>query len=164
MFRAGRFGYCTSVEIAVWWAFLVLVWIATLNTFSWQEVLVAAVLAVPCAIAARAGRRAAGVRWRLPTGMRRWLPALPAAVAHDAVAVLTLGVRRRTRERDDSFKVVKLPVEDDDARQAGREAMTTAILSATPGSVVVDANGEHDELLVHTVPAGRTRLEREMSR
>jgi multisubunit Na+/H+ antiporter MnhE subunit len=164
MFRAGRFGYCTSVEIAMWWAFLVLVWIATLNTFSLQELLVAAVLAVPCAVAARAGRVAAGVRWRIPSATRRWLLALPAAIAHDAVAVLSLGVRWRTREHDDSFTVVKLPLEDDDARRAGREAMTTAILSATPGSVVVDANGEHDELLVHTMPIGRTRLERELSR
>lgn len=164
MFRAGRFGYCTSVEIAVWWAFLVLVWIATLNTFSWQEVLVAAVLAVPCAVAAAAGRAAAGVRWRVPVAMRRWLLALPAAVAHDVVAVLALGVRSRTREDEDTFRAVRLPSEHDDARLAGREAVSTAILSATPGSVVVDANGEHDELLVHTLPIGRTRLERELSR
>jgi multisubunit Na+/H+ antiporter MnhE subunit len=42
--------------------------------------------------------------------------------------------------------------------------VSTAILSATPGSVVVDAADEHDALLVHALPIGRTKLERELRR
>jgi len=66
------------VEIAAWWAFLVAVWLATLNTFSVAELITAAVLAVPCALAARAARRAAGLRWTIRLGWSRWLLALPA--------------------------------------------------------------------------------------
>ncbi len=144
------------MEIVAWWAFLVVVWIATLNVFSVQEVVVAAVLAVPCAFAARAGRRASAVRWRVDPRWARWLLALPAAVAHDLVTVLT------RPERDDTFQTMKLPEEHDGERRTAREAVTTVVFSATPGSVVVEARD--DELLVHAVPAGTTRLERELRR
>jgi multisubunit Na+/H+ antiporter MnhE subunit len=153
-----------AVEIAGWWAFLVVVWIATLNTFSIQEVVTAAVLAVPCAFAARAARHAAGLRWTVAPRWGRWLLALPMAIAHDTVAVLRLAMRRRPREEDDEFRVLTLPTERDDGRRTGREAVTTAALSATPGSVVVNSNDDHDELLVHAMPVGRTRLERELLR
>ncbi len=150
------------MEIAAWWAFLVLVWLATLNTYSVAEVITAVVLAVPCAIAARAGRTAAGLRLRVRPGWSRWLLALPAAVAHDTVAVLWLALRRHSREPDDTFRTVPLPAEPDAPHRVARAAVSTAILSATPGSVVVDA--DDDELLVHAVPIGRTRLERELRR
>jgi multisubunit Na+/H+ antiporter MnhE subunit len=152
------------MEIAAWWAFLLVVWIATLNSFSVSELVVAAVLAVPCAVAARAAGRAVAVRWRLPRHWFRWLLTLPVAIAHDTVAVLLLAVRPRSREDEDEFRRLPLPRDDTTAQQAGREAVTTAILSATPGSVVVDANETHDELLVHTLPIGGTRLARRVRR
>lgn len=142
----------------MWWAFLVVVWIATLNVFSVAEVVVAAVAAVPCAIAVRAARRAAGVRWSVPAGWWRWLLALPAAVVHDTIAALRLAARFRSREAEDEFRVLTLPGGRDSLRWAG----TITVLSATPGSVVVDADDERGELLVHTLPIGRTRLEREV--
>ena len=152
------------MEITAWWVALVGVWLTTLNTYSVAELITAAVLAVPCAVAARAGRRAAGLRWRVDLRWSRWLPALPSAIGHDTVAALSLGLRRRTRERDDEFRALPLPVERDDAARTGREALTTAIVSAAPGTVVLDANEEHDELLVHALPTGGTRLERKVSR
>jgi multisubunit Na+/H+ antiporter MnhE subunit len=152
------------MEITAWWAFLVVVWIASLNTISVAEVVTAAVLAVPCAIAARAGRRAAKLDWRLSARWSRWLLALPGAVVHDTGAVLLLAIRPRTREDDDEFRALELPDEPDSARQTGREAVATAVVSATPGSVVVDAQNEHRKLLVHGLPIGRTRLEQEVRR
>jgi multisubunit Na+/H+ antiporter MnhE subunit len=153
-----------GLETVVWWVILVGVWLVTLNAFSYQELAVAAVLALPCAVAARAARRAAEVRWAVGASWSRWLLALPGAILHDTVGVLGLAMRRRTREDEDEFRELRLPTESDDASRAGREALTTEILSATPGSVVVDANDDHDRLLVHAVPIGRTRLERETSR
>jgi multisubunit Na+/H+ antiporter MnhE subunit len=152
------------MEIAAWWAFLVGVWLLTLNTFSVAELLTAAVLAAPCALAARAARRAVGLRWDIRPGWSRWLLALPTAVAHDTAALLALSLRRRSREDDDEFRTVALPAEPTEPRRTGREAVSTAILSATPGSVVVDAADEHDALLVHALPIGRTKLERELRR
>ena len=152
------------MEVAAWWAILVGVWLVTLNTYSVAELITAAVLAVPCAVAARAGRRAAELRWGVTLGWSRWLVALPSAIAHDLIVALSLGIRRRTREADDEFRTLRLPHEDNDAARTGRAALTTAVLSATPGTVVVDADEAHDELLVHALPTSHTRLEREMRR
>lgn len=143
------------VEIVVWWPVLVLVWLATLNAFSWQELATSAVLALPCAVAARAARRAAGVHWTFRRAWGRWLLAVPAAIAHDTVGVLVLAVKRSGA---DEFREVPMSPHPD----GGQEAAATAILSATPGSVVVDA--DQNRLLMHTVPIGTTRLEREISR
>ena len=52
-----------GLEIAGWWAVLVLVWLATLNAYSVEELSVAGVLAVPCAIVARTARRAGAGHW-----------------------------------------------------------------------------------------------------
>lgn len=151
-----------AVEIGVWWVLLVAVWIATVNTFSVQEVIVAAVLSVPCAIAARAGRRAAGLCWTVRRGWLRWLLFLPSAIVHDTIAVLKLALRRRSGEDRDEFRALRLPAEDDPALRSGHAAVATAVLSATPGSVVVAADEAKGELLVHAVPDGETRLEREV--
>ncbi|HEX3792100.1 MAG TPA: Na+/H+ antiporter subunit E [Pseudonocardiaceae bacterium] len=149
-----------GLETFVWWVILVGVWLATLSAFSFEELAVAAVLALPCAVAAGAARRAAEVRWTVGSGWAQWLLALPGAVLHDTAAVLRLGMRWQRREDEDEFRRVPLPTESADGRRAGREAVTTEVLSATPGSVVVDAD-EHDGLLVHAMPIGRTRLEQE---
>jgi len=148
-------------EVLVWWAVLVLVWLGTLTAFSYEELTVAALLAVPCAIAGRLGRRAAGVGWSVRAGWARRLPHLPWAIVHDTVAMLGLAVRA-DRPRDDDFDELPLANEPTTARQAGHEALATAALSATPGSVVVDAN--EDRLFVHTVPIHRTGLRRAVSR
>jgi multisubunit Na+/H+ antiporter MnhE subunit len=145
-------------EVAVWWAILVVVWLGTVSVVTAQEWLAAAVLAVPCAVAARHGRRAAGAHWAPGAGWTRWLLALPQAVLHDTAAMLVLAVRG-DRTSEDGF--AELPLPDDDAG-AGREALATVVLSATPGSVVVDA---HDQrLTVHTVPIGHTRLAKAVRR
>jgi multisubunit Na+/H+ antiporter MnhE subunit len=126
------------VEVTVWWAVLVLVWIATLTTVTVQELVAAGVLAVPCALVARLGRRAIGVSWPMRARWLLWLRKLPWAVLHDTAAVLALAVRP---SRSDRFREVPLP---DDAAQ---EAVATVLLSTAPGSVVVDV--QDHRLLVH---------------
>ncbi|HJP78916.1 MAG TPA: Na+/H+ antiporter subunit E [Pseudonocardiaceae bacterium] len=132
-------------EIAAWWAVLLLVWLASLNAFSYAELATAAGLALPCAFAARAGRIAASGRWRVKARWARWLLFAPAAILHDTVAVLRLATRP-DRPQDDSFD--HLPAQD--------EALATAMVSAAPGSVVVDA--ERNRLTVHRLPIGETKL------
>lgn len=142
------------VEIAAWWPVLILTWLATLNAFSYQELVVAAVLALPCAVAARAARRASRVAWTFRARWGRWLLALPTAIVHDTAGVLLLALRRSGA---DSFREIPMPEHPD----GGREAAATAVLSAAPGSVVVDARD--NTLLIHSMPLGRTTLEREIS-
>lgn len=136
-------------EIAVWWAVLLLVWLASLNAFSYAELGTAAGLALPCAFAARAARIAAGGRWKVTARWTRWLAAVPWAVLHDTAAVLRLATRRDHPERD-SFDEIGI------GAGAGHEALATAVVSAAPGSVVVDA--ESGRLLVHRLPIGETGL------
>lgn len=138
------------VEIGVWWAVLLLVWLATLNAFSFEELGLAAGLALPSAFAARAARIAAGGRWRVDPRWVRWLLVTPWAILHDTVSVLRLAAGP-DRPEDDSIDTIMLDNSEDGG---GHEALATVVLSAAPGSVVVDA--ERDRLLVHRLPIGRT--------
>jgi hypothetical protein len=47
------------------------------------------------------------------------------------------------------FRVVPFPSDADDARTAGRRALVTALLSATPNTLVVGVEGGEGEMLVH---------------
>jgi multisubunit Na+/H+ antiporter MnhE subunit len=144
------------LEITAWWVVLVLVWLATLTTVSVQELVVAGVLAVPCALLARLGRRAVGVDWPIRTVWLRWLVGIPWAVLHDTVAVLRLAVAP-DRPEDDRFRELPLPEQDGPGHSAAQEAVATAVLSASPGSVVVDVNDHR--LLVHELPVTSTNLD-----
>jgi multisubunit Na+/H+ antiporter MnhE subunit len=140
-------------EVAVWWAVLVLVWLATLNSFSFAELVVAAVLALPCAVAARYGRQAAGGGWSVRPGWARWLLSLPWALLHDTAAMLAIAVRPE-RQAEDRFEDISA----DAPAGRGWEAAATFVVSATPGSVVVDAGEHHDRIVVHTAAIRATGL------
>ncbi|HEX5405799.1 MAG TPA: Na+/H+ antiporter subunit E [Pseudonocardiaceae bacterium] len=148
-----------AVEIVVWWVLLALVWVATLTAVSVQELVTASVLAAPCAVAARAARIAADAHWRVRPRWLRRLALLPVAALRDTVGVLRLAVHP---EEQDTFEHVPLPAESDEPGRAGREALTTAVLTATPGVMVVDA--EHDRLLVYTLPLRENRRGSELRR
>lgn len=151
------------LEVTVWWAVLVLVWLASLNSFAYAEAVVAAVLAVPCAVAARRARQVPRVSWRLRRGWARWLLRVPWTVTHDTVAMLVLAVRPE-RTDEDEFTDVRLARKAGAGERAGWEAAATTVLSATPGSIVVDAGEDHDRLLVHTVPIPDTGLREAVTR
>lgn len=138
-------------EVVVWWAVLLGVWLMSLNAFSFAELGTAAGLALPCAFAARAARLAAGGRWRIRLRWARWLAHLPWAVLHDTAAVLRLATKP-DRPEDDSFDEVPLGA----GPHAGHEALATATVSGTPGSVVVDARD--NRLCVHRLPIGAIGL------
>jgi multisubunit Na+/H+ antiporter MnhE subunit len=145
------------VEVTAWWVVLVLVWIATLATVTVQELVVAGVLAVPCAYLARLGRQAVGVSWPMRASWLRWLLRVPWAVLHDTVAVALLAARP-DRPQDDRFREIPLSDQDGPSTGAAREAAATLVLSAAPGSVVVDVHDHH--LLVHELPISDTGLDR----
>lgn len=135
-------------ETLVWWPILVLVWLATLNSFSFAELITAGVCAVPCAVLAPAARRAAGGRW--PLRWRWFAPVarLPWTIVRDSVRVLTAA-----RTSTDEFQHVPLAGPPD----RGHEAIATLLVGASPGSVVVDSV-DRRELVVHPLPdAGERR-------
>jgi hypothetical protein len=84
-------------------------------------------------------------------------------VVHDTVAMLVLAVRPERTDKDD-FSDLRLARGAGEAERVGWEAAATAVLSATPGSIVVDADPHHDRLVVHTVPIPRTSLREAVTR
>jgi multisubunit Na+/H+ antiporter MnhE subunit len=137
-------------EVVAWWAALLGVWLASLNAFSFAELATATCVALVCAVAAWAARRAANARWRIDPRWLRWSRFAPWAILHDTIAVLRLAAGP-DRPEHDSFDNVDLA-----GRRDGHEALATTMISTAPGSVVVDA--EQDRLLVHRVPIGETGL------
>jgi multisubunit Na+/H+ antiporter MnhE subunit len=116
-----------AVESGVWWAVLVGVWLTTLSTVNWQDLLVAAVLAVPCAIIATLGRRVYDGRWQPASAWH-----LPLDIARGSGTLFS----RRARLRE-------IPV------SAVRKGVKTIVVSASPGTVVLD--DKDDALLVHVL-------------
>ncbi|MEV4238411.1 MULTISPECIES: Na+/H+ antiporter subunit E [unclassified Nocardia] len=143
-----------AAEVLGWWAVLVLLWLATLTTFSLQELLAAVVLALPAAWAGRLGRIAVQGNWRPPDKIPQLLAALPSAIVRDSWAALSIAAHGRPVGR---FEENELDAEADARRRAGRAALITGVLSATPGSLVIDAD---DELLLHVFATPETRLRR----
>ena len=82
------------------------------------------------------------------------LAALPGAVVRDSWAALSIAARGRPVGR---FEEDELDAEADAQRRAGRAALITGVLSATPGSLVIDAE---DDLLLHVLAMPATRLRR----
>ncbi|MGY4099895.1 Na+/H+ antiporter subunit E [Nocardia sp. R16R-3T] len=152
---SGRARTGAAAEVLAWWAVLVLLWLATLTTFSVQELIAAAVLAWPAACAARVGRIAVQGNWRRPDRIAQAMAALPGAIVRDSWAALMIAARGRPVGR---FEEDELDAEADARRRAGRAVLITAALSAPPGSLVIDADA--DRLLLHVLATPPTRLRR----
>ncbi|WP_185981830.1 Na+/H+ antiporter subunit E [Skermania sp. ID1734] len=150
-------------ELLSWWAVAVLVWILTLSSVSWPEVISAAACAVPCAFAARAGRRAVRATWRPRASWIHWLAPVAAAIILDTLRLAALTIRspRRLREHKD-LSTLELPA-DVNATAPSREALATLAISSTPGSLVVDRT-KQSGLLIHVLVSGWPHLERRVRR
>jgi multisubunit Na+/H+ antiporter MnhE subunit len=148
----------------VWWALLVGVWLLTLAAFSPAELVAGAVAALPCAAGAVAGRRAMDGAWRARPGWLRWLVPLPLAVVADSCRVLLVPFRRRHgRGGGGRIEEVRLRPERPRAVARTQQAVATTVVSAAPGTVVVDVRADEDVLVVHRLVGGRARVEEAIS-
>ncbi|WP_019925453.1 Na+/H+ antiporter subunit E [Nocardia sp. BMG111209] len=146
----------TVVESVIWWPVFVVTWLATLTAVTAQELLAAALFAVPCAVLAPRLRRLVRGRWCPPAELPQLAAATLPAVASDTVGALRLATGRRPPTG--RFEPIPLPAEPDAARRDGREAFTTLLVTSTPGAMVVHA--DRRRLITHTLPVRRTRLHR----
>jgi multisubunit Na+/H+ antiporter MnhE subunit len=124
------------MEIAGWWLLCVVVWSAGLTVVTPAEVVVAAVVAVPCAVVARLARRQVARGWRIRLAWFAGCWRLPVTAVADTVRVWRAAARRecgRTR-------VVRVGADD------AHRAVAVAVRSASPGQVVVD---DGDDVRVH---------------
>jgi multisubunit Na+/H+ antiporter MnhE subunit len=130
-FRGPRAGNPPRVakagETLLWWILLVAVWISTLNSVTAQELVVASVAGLACALVATSTRGAYRGSWKLS---RAW--SLPLAVVRDCATLFS---------RDAAVRRVPLRPKE--------KAVKTLIVSAAPGTVVLDDKGQ--SLLVHAL-------------
>jgi multisubunit Na+/H+ antiporter MnhE subunit len=151
------------VEVVVWWALSLGVWIISLTIVGGQELLVAVLAALPCGILATAGRRAAGNAWRVRPGWFTAAALLPVAIVSDTVQVLATALPGRRTEG--SFK--RIPVAGgvgEGPVPAGRRAVATILVTLTPGSFVTDVEPRTGQALVHVLTGKPPRIEEAATR
>ena len=155
-----------GLELIWWWGALVGIWLITLSSVDLSEVMVSAICALPCALAALAARPAMGARWAPRLRWLGWAAPLLAAVMADAGRVLTLPPRRAVNAQrwDGEFRTTSLPENEPTETSLARRALATMIVSATPATFVVDADPEQSRLLVHSLVTARPRMEQVVSR
>lgn len=148
------------VEVAAWWVVGLLLWLATVSPVTVEELVLAALCALPCASAARAARRAVGVRWRMRARWFGWAIGLPLAVVTDTARLARLWWGRPTARG--TIRRAPLDTAPDPALAATHRALAAVVLSAAPGSVVLDIDGH--ELQLHALTPRPSRLEKAVRR
>jgi multisubunit Na+/H+ antiporter MnhE subunit len=137
------------LELAAWWAVLMVVYLASLTTAKTAEYVAAALAGFVSAVLAVAARRAARAAWRVPRRIGRMALLLPVAAACDAVRTLGLLTRPGAlRHMTGSLTELVLPVESPRAAD-GRRAIGSVLISATPASLVIDEDPGEGRLTVH---------------
>lgn len=149
------------LEVASWWAACIGLWLLTLSSISLSEVVVAAAAGLPCAIVAVAARRAVDGSWPPHAGWTRWLVVLPVAVVADTARVLGIAAGVLVGRRILGGDVREEPLLRDRtaALRPTREAAATLLVTATPGTLVLDADAEHGRMVVHSLGAGRPSMD-----
>lgn len=150
-----------ALELFVWFAVGMFVWIVTLSSVSPAELIAGAIASLLVAVLALAIRRAMNLSWRPLLAWPGWACLAAAAAALDTVRL----VRRfgptgpRTRAR---FVRRQLPRGADAATTAQRIGAVLAV-SSTAGSICVDADPETGVVLVHRLVAGWPDLDRRVT-
>jgi multisubunit Na+/H+ antiporter MnhE subunit len=143
--------------VVLWWAVLVLVWVSSLNTVTWQELAVAVVAAALCAGVTVAARRMVPRR-RLPrAAWLRGLRLLPWLVLTETFLVWRTAFRQlRHRPASEVTRELRLG----GGRSAARQAAAVMLLAATPGTVVVDVDSRANVVLLHSFTTSEGAMER----
>ncbi|HWG64980.1 MAG TPA: hypothetical protein VG253_25115 [Streptosporangiaceae bacterium] len=153
-----------AAEVICWWAACTGIWLLTLSAVSVPELVTALACALPSALAARAGRHAMSARWQPRAQWVAWLIRLPASVTADTARLFGAACRWVVRpDGTGELRDVQLPHEA--APVAGtRRALASLVLSATPGTLVVDTNPEEDKLVIHSLVNGPPKLDEVVQR
>lgn len=149
------------LEGLFWTAAGVGLWLLTLSSVTLPEVLVAIAAAVPSAALAVAARRAVGGAWAPRPAWMSWLLPLPVAVVGDTVRVLRIaaGVLVGRRVPSGEIREVRLPRDRPAARWHTRRATAAGLVTAAPGTVVLDVDGTSGRMLLHSLGSGRPAME-----
>lgn len=102
--------------------------------------------------------------WRPRPGWAAWLLPLFTAVFLDAARLALLTLRQlRGWTADPELRQIRLPAESPDVA-AARHAAAALVISATPGTFVVDSDPQEGTLVIHTLVGGWPQLEQVVRR
>ncbi|WP_412740706.1 hypothetical protein [Krasilnikovia sp. MM14-A1259] len=147
------------VEAACWWVALTVAYASTLSVATLPELLVAVGCGAACAVAAVAARRAARLAWAPAGRWLSWAGPLAVAVVADTFRLLTRFPAAKSRVR-----TLPQPSGEQPQRAAFRRAWGTFVLSASPGTVVLDWPDDGAPVRVHMLASGWPDLGRVVMR
>lgn len=160
-----RIFWLAAAEVLWWWGACVGIWLLTLSSVTPAELTVAIACGLPCALAARAGRRAVSDTWLPRPQWLAWLVRLPASIMADSVRLATL-LAPAARKRADPGRLrdIQLPGAEPGPVAVARRALASLVVSASPGTVVVDSDPRNSRLTVHAMPGGWPGLDQVVAR
>lgn len=138
-----------GAEVLVWTLLTWGVWLVSLSVVDNQDLLVGVLAALVCGLAATGVRRRLGLRWRPRLSLLWPVLLLAISIPVDAAAVL-LGAWRPSARRPLTIEV-DIGAAGDGPEAAARRAVVIAVVSATPSSVVLDADPDSGRLVLHTL-------------
>jgi multisubunit Na+/H+ antiporter MnhE subunit len=157
-----------ATEVVAWTVALTALWAATLTTVDPVELVVAAVCGLACGVLASTTRTSLRVSLRPRARWLGWLLRLPIAVLAD-LGRLTVAVGRSVRHGTPLgvVRTLALPAEAPGVART-RRAVGSLVISATPGSYVLDVVDEPTSsastLSVHALTEDPSALERSVTR
>ena len=154
------------LETLAWAVALLIAWISTLVTISTPEIVVGAVSALLCGAVAAVARRVIGQAWKPRARWVAWLPPLALAIPADTFRLLGRALPRLVRHRTAGGKIRELPPPpaEEPARAEFRQAWGLIVMSASPGSVVIDWPPDQRPPLVHELGSGPPDLAERVTR
>lgn len=157
--RRSAKGVQWGVEVLIWTLLTWGIWLLSLSAIGDPDLLVGGLSSLLCGLAAAGVRRRLGFAWHPSAGAFAPALLLPVSIVVDAGAVLIAAWRpgsRRARTVE-----VDIDARGNEPRAAARRAIVTTIVSATPASVVLDADPVTGRLTVHSMGSpGPSLLER----
>jgi multisubunit Na+/H+ antiporter MnhE subunit len=150
-------------ETLLWAAACFSLWLLTLSSINKQDITAAAIAALPCGVLAVLARHVVQGAWRFELSpLARLLLLLPVVIVLDSVRLLAVPLRVLAG-RDDGkgdIKSIRAPtIEGDDPAAAGRRALLGAGVSATPGTIIMDATPDGVVRVHQMVPDRPSMLE-----
>lgn len=150
------------LEVLFWWAAALGIWLVSLSAVSRQEYLIAGLCSLPCGVTASLARWAVEGAWPVRA---RWLSPLlllPVAIVTDALQVLAAPWRAHPRAGE--LRTVATPAAGDSPSARARRAVAVALVSATPGTYVLDIDTASGDMLVHSLAPRGPKLEQKVAR
>lgn len=150
------------VEVVVWAALLWGVWLLSLSAVGVPDLVVGGLSALSCGVGAAAARRAIRRRWHPTWALLGPAAVLPVAIVVDSFAVLLSPWRARTRRGE--VQTVDVGGAGHSPRQAARRAIVATVVSASPATVVLDADDVEGTMVVHAMRSPGPALQRRYAR